>query len=643
MLQVCLAAALLAACGGEEPAGEAVFELPREGEAHDFFDLPWPNDVYVDESGFIDVRGFPNPARNPTLADYIEAISTRLEGWGTNGAAYLRFEASVDEGSLPLTPQETLAEGASVFLVDVDPDSPTRGERHPAVVVYRDEATVYWPEHCVAVRPVYGMPLAGGRTYAAVVTRDVTAAGGGRFTRSRDLSALVDGGGDSVVEGARGIYGPALDVIEESGVPREQVLSLAVFTTHDPTAELVAVRDWMIDGYPVPEPVEGDWAWVEDADGYTHVEGRYGPVPMLQSGDPPYDAEGSGEIRFEGGEPVVTQEVDVRFTMSIPTTPMPAGGYPVVLYAHGTGGDWKTFIRNDVATDLAAEGYAVIGIDQVLHGERNPTTSSPDFLFFNFLNPYAARDNVRQSVVDVIQQARFVANNEVADSVIPGDTGPALLDPSRIYVYGHSQGGLNMPVFLAIDDHARGGVLSGAGGTLAISIIEKKEPLDILLAVKLFLRLPGSSTEAAVEREFFVYEHPVLSLLQTWVDAGDGVNYAHMIFESPREGFAPKSILQTEGLMDLYTTPHNIEALAAAMHNPQAQPVVEPIEALELRGIEPVSLPVTGNVADGEATAALLQFAEYGHFAAFRNEALRDQIQRFFRSFEDGVPTIPAP
>jgi len=360
MLQVGLTAALLAACGGEEPARDAVFDLPREGEAHAFFDLPWPNDLYVDESGFIDVRQFPNPARNPTLADYIEAISTRLRGWGTNGAAYLRFEASVDEGSLPLTPEETLAEGASVFLIDVDPDSPTRGQRHPGVVVYRDEATVYWPDHCVAIRPVYGMPLAGGRTYAAVVTRDVTAADGGRFTRSRDFAALVDGGGGAVVEAGRDIYGPALDVIEESGVPREHVLSLAVFTTHDPTAELVTIRDWMIDSYPVPEPVEGDWAWVEDADGYTHVEGRYGPVPMFQSGDPPYDAEGSGEIRFEGGEPVVSQEVDVRFTMSIPTTPMPAGGYPVVLYAHGTGGDWKTFIRNDVATDLAAEGYATV-------------------------------------------------------------------------------------------------------------------------------------------------------------------------------------------------------------------------------------------------------------------------------------------
>jgi len=624
-------------------AGEAVFELPRDGAATGFFDLPWPSDIRRTDAGHVDVRGFPNPMRIDVLDRYKEAISTRLDGFGTNGAAYFRFSQSVDEATLPADALATTSAAATVFLIDVDPASPERGRRHPAVVVYRDAATLYWPEHAIAIRPVYGIPLAGGRTYAAVVTRRVRSPGGGVFQRSLDFEAIVSGGGDAAVEAARAIYEPALGVAADAGVARDDVLSMAVFTTQDPTAEVAAVRDWMMESYTEPVWIEGSGRWLRMEEAYHVVHGRYGPAPLFQSGEIPYDTAGSGEIQLDGDTPIVAAETELRFALTVPRTPMPADGYPIVLYAHGTGGDFETFVRNDVAADLALEGYATMGIDQVLHGERNPTMDSPEYLFFNFENPYAARDNVRQAALDVVQQARFAATTVVPDRVLMADGMPVRFDPARMYVYGHSQGGLNMPLFLAVDDQTRGGMLSGAGGTLAISIIEKKEPIEILLAVQLFLRLPGSTVAAAVEREHFVYEHPVLTLLQSWVEAGDGVNYGHLLFHEPRPGFAPKSVLQSEGLMDLFTTPHNIEALAAASWIPQLEPVAAPIEALAIRGVEPMAPPVAGNVAGGAATAGLLQFPDSGHFVAFDSAVLRGQIRGFFRTFDGATPTIPAP
>ena len=624
-------------------AGTAVFDLPRDGTDSGFFDLPWPNDLRRTEDGHVDVRDFPNPMNVAVLESYIDAISTRLDGFGTNGAVYFRFSRTVDTESLPSDPATTVSEEASVFLIDVDPDSPTRGARHPAVVVYNDAATQFWPEHTIAIRPVYGIPLAGGRTYAAVVTNAVTPADEGIFQPSLDFQQILQGGGDAAVETARAIYDPALAVVEESGVSRDAIVTMAVFTTHDPTAELIAIRDWMIESYTEPTWIADSGRWLRMEESHHVIHGRYGPVPLFQSGEPPYIPSG-GEIVFEGDAPSVAAEIEVPFALTVPVTPMPPDGYPIVLYAHGTGGDFETFIRNGVADDLAREGYAVIGIDQVLHGERNPTTEDPAYLFFNFENPYAARNNVRQAALEVVQQARFAATTVVPDRVLLAGGQPVRFDPNRIYVYGHSQGGLNMPLFLAIDDQAQGGMLSGAGATLAISIIEKKQPIDILLAVKLFLRLSGSTTEAAVMRENFVYEHPVLSVLQAWVDAGDAANYAHMIFHEPRPGFAPKSVLQSEGLTDLYTTPHNIEALAGAAHIPQVEPVEVLIESLVLRGIPPMAPPVRGNVAGGAATAGLLQFAGDGHFVAFDNDVLRGQIRGFFRTFTPGeLPEIPAP
>jgi hypothetical protein len=374
------------------------------------------------------------------------------------------------------------------------------------------------------------------------------------------------------------------------------------------------------------------------------VSGAYYPAPNFQSGPAPYDERGSGEIVVEGGVPVMVEEHDGRFMLTVPTSPMPPDGYPIVLYAHGTGGDYESFVGGEEGLLLAQAGYAVMGIDQVLHGDRNPTSVSPDLLFFNFLNPMAARDNNRQAALDVVQQARFATTVEIPARIIDPRGEPLRrFDPERVYVYGHSQGGLNLPLFLAVDDTAKGGYLSGAGGLLSISVIEKTEPLSIASAVQLFLVLPGSTTATALDREAFNYAHPVLSLLQTWIDPSDGVNYGPMIFDEPREGFAPKSLMMTGGQDDPYTSANSNASLAASCRMPLVQPVANQIEANVVTGLAPIPAPVSGNVAGGQATAGLLQFPGEGHFVAYTNESLRRRIRSFFASFEAGVPTIPAP
>lgn len=139
-------------------------------------------------------------------------------------------------------------------------------------------------------------------------------------------------------------------------------------------------------------------------------------------------------------------------------------------------------------------------------------------------------------------------------------------------------------------------------------------------------------------------EHPIATLVQTWIEAADGSNYAHLIARSPRDGFAPKSVLMTEGLEDLYTPPASIEALAGAMGAPLVAPVHQPVDSLRLRGLGVFDPPVSGNVAAGAATMGLLQFPNDGHFAVFRNDIAAHQVFGFFESLLDGGPgTIPTP
>jgi len=622
---------------------EAVFTLPRGGDDEAFFDLPWPTDLRRTEAGTVDMSAFP-ARRNMFVQRYLDAMTERLDGFGTNGAVYFRFSRPIDESALPTRPEQSLEASARVFLVDVDPDSPERGARHPIVAHYQDCPTRYWSAHTLAIRPVYGLPLASARTYAAVVTTDLRAADGEAFARSADLEALLAGSGDAAVVEAAAVHEPALTALEETGIARDTILSLAVFTTQDAIGETIAVRDWMHAEYPAPTVRTAEAESL--APRYLLVSGTYGPVPVFQAGEIPYSAvEDGGDITLDAsGAPTVHGEYDARFTLTIPTSPMPETGYPIVLYAHGTGGDSRTVVRNDTAAALARHGIAAMGVDQIHHGDRNPTEVDPSILFFNIPNPLAARDNNRQSALDVVQQARLVEGLTFDVELVERDGMPVRFDPARTWFMGHSQGGLNGPIFMAIDDGASAGVLSAASAVITPSLIEKVQPLVIPEIVVALLNLPGRDYREAFHFEGFTVEHPIATLLQTWLEPSDASNYAHLVFQAPREGFAPKSVLMTEGLRDAFSPPTSIEALAGAMRVPQIRPVESALVSLRLAGIEPLDAPATGNVAGGAATAGLLQFPDDGHFAIFENADAEAQYLGFFESLVTGGPgTIPAP
>lgn len=629
-----------------EPTGtpRAVFTLPRTGD-EPFFDLPFPSDLRRTPEGTIDVRRFPNPRSNGLVRRYVDIMSRTLDGFATNGAVYLRLSHPVDPSTLPATPEASLEGGASAFLVDVDPDSPDRGARHPVVVHYQDCETRYWPAHTVAMRPVYGLPLASARRYAAVLTDGVHSADNAGYGRDADFEALIAGGGDADVAAAREVYGDVFEVLGQSGVAMERVIAVTVFTTQDAIGETIAIRDWMVDAYPAPSVTEGSLTVAQTNATFTEVRGLYGPVPIFQAGEVPYQSEGGAIVLDASGAPTVHGEYDARFALTIPTTEMPADGFPIAIYAHGTGGDYRSFVHDETAQRLARLGIAAMGVDQIHHGTRNPTSTDPALLFFNFTNPDAGRDNNRQSALDVVQQARLLPALTVPSALLEGADENVRFDPSQVYFVGHSQGGLNGPLYLGIDDSARGAVLSAASGVLTPTLIHKVEPLEIPSIVRGLLGLPGATWQDAFALEGFTVEHPIATLLQTWVEASDTTNYAHLIALSPRPGFAPKSVLMTEGLLDAYAPPDSIEALAGAMGAPLLEPVHRPVPALSLRGLSPAAPPASGNVAEGLATMGLLQFPEDGHFAFQQNPAAAAQALAFLASLAQagGPGVIPAP
>ncbi len=605
----------------------AIFVLaPPAGS---FFDLPWPTDLRTDSTGRLVLTDFPNP-HSMLVRHYLTAIQARQVGFATNGAVYFRFSRHVDETTLPADLRASLADTASVFLMDVDPTSPDLGTRIPILTHYQQLPTLYWPERTLAIRTPDGFPLAGNRTYAVVVTSRVHAQDGSAFGRDADFATVIAGTAPAATLAA---YQPALTALAPMIA---DVISLAVFTTEDTTGLAMRLRDY-VDALPAPVPVMDGIVRGVHLPHYNIIEGHYGHVPVFQSGVIPYVTTG-GAIDLDDGT-IVEGTYDARFALTVPVTAMPAAGYPIVLYSHGTGGNYRSFLEDGTADRLAQLGIAAMGIDQIHHGERNPTMSSPDILFFNLDNPDAVRFNTLESAIDIVSQARFARTIDIPIAVLDRGGAQIRLDASHMYFFGHSQGGLVAPLYLAIDDATHGGVISEGGGLIGYALTLKTQPISIpaLVAGALGLR-------TIVGEEFTLF-HPVVSLLQGWIEPSDPTNYAPFLLDHPRAGYAPKSIFMTEGGMDPYTPPPAIEALATAMRIPQVDPISHRIANEDFLGIPGAGPTVTGNIGGGAATAGLLQFPNEGHFAVFDNMDCQTRYEGFFTSLISGTGpgTIPPP
>jgi hypothetical protein len=649
---------VVAACSSDAstsaaPANTAaLFVVPSSldelSDTH-FFDHPFPSDLRRDADGTAHFGGFPNPAAVPLLDAYVAVTKGLLHGFSPTAAIYLRFTGAIDPATLPADPPSSTAKDSSVQIVDVDPTSPEHGQRKLLQTRWQAEEGVYWQPDTLAVLPMIGRSLRPHTRYAVVVTNKVRAAGGAAIAPSEDLAeTLGEKPATDRTRAAHDAFAPAVSELAAAGIAAADIAHLTVFTTDDPTEETYAIIDDVKANVPAPTAAPAAWAQKEQTATYDVYEGTYGPSPNYQAGTPPFAKQGGGFV-FDGGKPVLQGTFDLRFALTVPNKcTAPAGGYPVVLYAHGTGGDYRSYIQDGTADALASRCLAAMGIDQIFHGTRPgaPPANDPQrdstiqFLFFNFDNPTAARTSNRQAAIDVVQQARlFTASQTKVPAAIARTGQDIAFDPTKVMFFGHSQGGLNGPLFLAGSDLARGGVLSGAGSVIGLAFLDKTKPVDVAAAVRFLLGL--SDAERAKELDVF---HPAISLIQSLIDVADPINYAAQIVREPRAGAAPKSIYQTEGVTpdgtgDTYAPPSGIEALSVGIGLPRVLPGIHPIEAAAWAGLADVSIPaggLSGDLAGGQATGVLAQFTPKagsdGHFVVFDVPQARAQAATFLEN-----------
>jgi hypothetical protein len=697
-----------AGCGDSDTieAGEPVpFRLAETGLTP-LGDIPWPSDLYLDDSGHI--GEVPGIARVASASSTIANGLRQLDGFGRSTGAVFFVDSDVDPDSLPNTWDEANAARASVFFVDLDPASPAFGTRYPAYGKFLPSLA------CISVIPVPGIVLPPGVRHAAVLTRRVRTTAGLSLVADAELARIA--GLDSPVTPAERLYGDALDRLVETDAVRRagDVAALAVFTTSRRAFDLPRLRD-VLHEQPAPAllldpgnaapyttaifgvattPSLGDWLGTPDVDenglewpggdnagGIAHdqigavASGAFVAPSFLDRGarrflrDPV-----SGEYRL--AEP----EAKIPVTLVVPRQPPPPGGYPVVIHGHGLSNHRGSMLG--VANELARAGFAMIGIDDVLHGTRltstrdriniypgtwdgpdgiPDTTPFPVSFFAGFADFVTMTDNFRQTVLDQTSLVRLIRNPDLdlaplADAV--GGFTP-VLDPERIYWSGGSLGGIIGSTTLAVEPEIAAAALQVPGAGFLQFITTNSAELSPLVGglATATLGVQGSETID----EF----HPVALLLATITEGGDPIAYAPHVFADPLlPERTPPDVLVTWAPYDEVLPNIATVALIRAFGLDFAAP-----NLFALPGIGNAAAPVVANHRSGR-TAAAVQYMPanhglgYGRFdtrkflpgppadgagrpklaAEFRFEQpIREhttQLVTFFASVADGGPAV---
>lgn len=581
-----------------------------------FFDRPYPADSRrVD--GHPDVSGFPGEG-DSTLVDAYLAAAGEIDGFGTNTPVYVRFEAAIDVERLP-DAAASMRLDSPILLVDVDRESAHRGERTPLAFEWTATETSYQPANLLAAAPVFGFPLRPSTTYALVI-RDTLAAPSGQAWGTGVSEELA----------------PVQETLLGLGIAPEEVALAVTFTTQDPHWEMERIARAIHEELGIPA-IDQELTLREERGSYDLYWGTVA-VPVWQHGQRPYRTEGGAFAFDEHGDPTIAFWERVKFALTIPTGEEPADGWPVVLYSHGTGGDFRTFCQtgdpDEEASVMAREGVAMIGISQPLHADRATEDTDPSLDSFNYMNPYAGRTNFRQGALDQVYLAEVLTR---ATPTFTAEDRSVRLDPDRVAFFGHSQGGLvgaiAVPFF---SDRVRAAGMSGTGGGLSMTLVLRKDPIDIAGLMESLLDFD--------EGETLTTFHPVTALVQTLSEATDPLNYSpYWYAEDPGWGGRPVPALLTEGLLDAATPSVTTEALAAAAHMPiVGDPATDP-EALDLRDLSPDGLPTADNADDwnGDAiTAGLGQFPDQDHYAIYYDRDARQLYRDFLVSALDGAPRL---
>jgi len=387
-------------------------------------------------------------------------------------------------------------------------------------------------------------------------------------------------------------------------------------------------------------------------------------LPQYLTGDEPYDTGGRFQRGAVDGLPVLQKLIDVPAVVTIPRLPMPATGYPLTLYFHGSAGlsaqvvdRGPVLVPGGIETPgegpahvLAARGFAAASCALPVNPERVPGASEIEYI--NFDNLAAFPGLFRQGVIEQRMFLAALTKLVIPPAALAGCSGATLpagapafhFDAGNLYAMGQSMGGMYTNLVGAVEPHLRALVPTGAGGYWSFMVLESSmfAPVTALLPPLL-----GTDQELS-------FVHPGLALLELAWEPAEPFAYMPRLSRRPLPGYPARSVYEPVGLGDTYFSSTIYDAVALAYGHEQAGEVIWPSmqETLALEHLDGVvAYPARENLASASGqpyTGVVVQYRGDGIYDAHAIFSQLDDVKYQYGCFfvsmlKTGVASVPAP
>lgn len=523
--------------------------------SYDYCSLPYPSSFYLreDATTATGVRvhlGETTIPKNHVDFQPSPAIWNELDGFSPLGPILARFpDLAVDN----LPPHDdiaaSVADGSPIVLIDME-----SGERAPFFAELDVSGQRDVGKEFLVIRPV--APLKNGHRYAVGI-RALVDTSGASIPASDGFAALRDGTATDNwdIEGRRDVFDEVFATLEQDGWSRSETILAWDFTVGSKekiTGRAVWMRDDMMarigDGpaYVIDSVTDEVSETI-----YREIQGHM-TVPLYLEAD----ETDTLLTRDDAGMPFYNGDTSVHFTIRIPRTavndPRPL---KLLQYGHGLLGDQGEVGAGYLGEMAERYGYVLFATNW--RGMAEDDSDAVMLMLAEDMGRFAIiPEGLHQGVIETIAAAALMQGPMAADShlMFPDpDSGElvSIVDPSEVWYYGNSQGGIMGGVYMALSPHVARGVLGVPG-----------MPYSLLLSRSADFT-PFFALFQGVYRDQEDISFWMALLQNLWDSAEPGGWGAHMI-DDPIEGTPAKQILLQDAIGDAQVTTLGAHVMARA-------------------------------------------------------------------------------
>ena len=431
---------------------------------------PWPSSIYEkDDSTSETGRRLDIPAGAlPINYDNTEldpALYNKHDGFSSAAPLLIAFETGVDGSNLPSHKDigVSLTAASPTVLIDM-----STGE----LVPHFSELDARDPDK-VASQALYirsAAMLKGGTRYAAAIKKTLKAKSGGELPISEGFAALVSGEKTShpLLERTRSRYEAIFAALKAQGIEKDDLVVAWDFTTRSRStvqADLLNARTATLAAIGA-NAANLTYSIIRTEDPSDtrialKIVGTYDGPLFMENSTTRNDSNAPGTVgatpgmsmvRDGSGKPMVTGMAKWPFTIIIPDCALNSSTpVPLILYGHGLLGAAHDQVSSGGMRAATAEICAV-GIGTDMFGMSDQDVPNVALALNDGNNGHLIFDTLVQGMMNHITLVQIAKGPMLnAANALGKAGGGSLIDPTKIFYYGISQGGIMGTTVCAID------------------------------------------------------------------------------------------------------------------------------------------------------------------------------------------------